>query len=184
MTDEIVERYTALADQFGARVEATPDSGWSKPSPCEGWTAKDVVSHVVGNQVNLVRGVTGDDLAIDVDADPKGAWLASYAAVKSALSTPGALQTPMQGPVGEIPASELVGRFLSNDVLVHTWDFARSVGGDENIDADAVTHAYSALQPMDAMLRQPGVFGPKVEPAADADEQEQFLNFLGRITRP
>jgi hypothetical protein len=33
------------------------------------------------------------------------------------------------------------------------------------------------------MIRQPGVFGPKVEAAADADEQEQFLNFLGRVTR-
>ena len=67
---------------------------------------------------------------------------------------------------------------------MHTWDLARAVGGDEKLDANAVTQAYSGMKPMDAMIRQPGIFGPKVEPAADADEQEQFLNFLGRVTRP
>ena len=36
------------------------------------------------------------------------------------------------------------------------------------------------MKPMDAMIRQPGVFGPKVECAADADTQTQFLSFLGR----
>ena len=33
---------------------------------------------------------------------------------------------------------------------------------------------------MDAMIRMPGVFGPKVESAADADPQTELLNFLGR----
>ena len=86
--------------------------------------------------------------------------------------------------MGDMPASQIIGRFLASDVLVHTWDLARAVGGDERLDATAVTQAYSGLKPMDAMIRQPGVFGPKVEPAADADEQEEFLNFLGRVTRP
>ena len=55
-----------------------------------------------------------------------------------------------------------------------------AVGGDEQLDADAVSGAYSGLKPMDAMIRMPGVFGPKVESAPDASEQTQFLNFLGR----
>jgi hypothetical protein len=33
---------------------------------------------------------------------------------------------------------------------------------------------------MDAAIRQPGVFGPKLAPPADADEQTQLLYFLGR----
>jgi hypothetical protein len=79
-----------------------------------------------------------------------------------------------------MPTAMFVGRILSSDILVHTWDLARAVGGDEQLDADAVTQAYSGLKPMDAMIRQPGIFGPKVEPAAGAGEQEEFLNFLGR----
>ncbi|WP_414690747.1 maleylpyruvate isomerase N-terminal domain-containing protein, partial [Nocardioides sp.] len=33
------------ADRFTALVTATTD--WSAPSPCEGWSAADVVDHVV-----------------------------------------------------------------------------------------------------------------------------------------
>lgn len=80
--------------------------------------------------------------------------------------------------------SDLVGRFLARDALVHTWDLARSVGGDERLDAEAVSQAFSGLKPIEDMLRQPGVFGPDVGRAVDADEQEQFLNLLGRTTRP
>ena len=35
---------------------------------------------------------------------------------------------------------------------------------DEHLDEDSVRHAYEALKPMDAMIRQPNVFGPKLEP--------------------
>ena len=184
MADEVVERYTALADQFGARVEATPDDAWGRPSPCEGWTAKDVVAHVVGGQLGMVKGLTGDEVAADVDADPKAAWRTAYAAFTTAISEPGALDKPVPGPMGDMPAGTMVGRFLANDVLVHTWDLARAVGGDEALDAEAVGHAHQGLLPMDAMLRRPGIFGPKVDAADDADDQERFLNFLGRVTRP
>ena len=184
MANEIVERYTNLADQFGARVEAAPDDAWSNPAPCEGWTARDVVAHVVGSQARIVHALTGTELSPDVEADPKGAWREAYAAARAALEEPGALEKVAPGPFGEMPVGDIVGRFLVTDVLVHTWDLARAVGGDERIDAAAVARAHKGLEPMDAMIRQPGVFGPKVEPAADADDQERFLNFLGRVTRP
>ena len=33
---------------------------------------------------------------------------------------------------------------------------------------------------MDAMIRMPGVFGPKIESAEGADLQTEFLQVLGR----
>jgi uncharacterized protein (TIGR03086 family) len=183
MADEVIERYTKLADQFGARVEATPDDAWDKPAPCEGWKARDVLTHVTDSQRNLTAALTGSEPGPAAD-DPKSLWRETYAAFKDAINQPGALDKNVPGPFGEMPAQMVIGRFLATDALVHTWDLARAVGGDERIDADAVTQAYSGLKPMDAMIRQPGVFGPKVDSAADADEQEQFLNFLGRVTRP
>jgi uncharacterized protein (TIGR03086 family) len=79
-----------------------------------------------------------------------------------------------------MPAEQMIGRLTCTDVLVHTWDLARAVGGDETLDADAVAGAFSGLKPMDAMIRMPGVFGPKVDAPSDADEQTEFLTFLGR----
>jgi uncharacterized protein (TIGR03086 family) len=182
MADEVIERYTKLADQFGARVEAAADDAWDKPAPCEGWTARDVVTHVTDSQRGLTEAITGTRPG--TPSDPKADWRETYAAFKDAINQPGALEKVVPGPFGDMPAAMVIGRFLSTDALVHTWDLARAVGGDERIDAEAVTQAYSGLKPMDAMLRQPGVFGPKVESAADADEQEELLNFLGRVTRP
>ena len=44
----------------------------------------------------------------------------------------------------------------------------------------SVSRAYETMKPMDDQIRQPGAFGPKVAPPADADIQTQFLDFLGR----
>ena len=86
----------------------------------------------------------------------------------------------MDGPTGKIPAGDAIGQFMTMDVLVHTWDLARTIGSDEHLDQDSVGRAYDALKPLDAMIRRPQVFGPKLEPPAGADLQTEFLYFLGR----
>ena len=178
---EVIERYQGLAEQFGARVEATPDDQWDAESPCEGWKARDVVAHVVANQRNIIAGIEGTTPEeVDATGDPKQLWQTSNERLGAALRTEGALQKTVQGPMGDTPIEFMLGRILASDVLVHTWDLARAVGGDERLDQDAVGHAYEGLKPMDAMLRRPGVFGDKVEPPEGADLQTQFLCFLGR----
>ena len=77
-------------------------------------------------------------------------------------------------------AGEIIGRFVTMDTLVHTWDLARTIGADERLDEDSVRRAYEALKPMDDMIRQPNVFGPKLDPPPGADLQTEFLFFLGR----
>jgi uncharacterized protein (TIGR03086 family) len=144
MADEVIERYTKLADQFGARVEAAADDAWDKPAPCEGWTARDVVTHVTDSQRSLTAALNGTEPGTAA-ADPKADWRETYAAFKQAISQPGALDRNVPGPFGEMPAKMVIGRFLATDALVHTWDLARAVGGDERIDAEAVTQAYSGL---------------------------------------
>ncbi len=86
----------------------------------------------------------------------------------------------VDGPAGTMPTGEIIGRFVCMDLLVHTWDLARAVGADERLDEDAVQRAYEVLEPMDDMIRRPGVFGPRLEPPDGADVQTQFLYFLGR----
>ena len=79
-----------------------------------------------------------------------------------------------------MPLEQMVGRIMCSDVLVHTWDLARATGQDETLNAEAVEGTFSGLKPMDAMIRQPGIFGPKLESPEGADLQTQMLCFLGR----
>jgi uncharacterized protein (TIGR03083 family) len=59
------DRYTELADRFGAVVDTLPRDAWDSPSACEGWTGRDVVAHVVRTQRGFLRS-----RGIELDADP------------------------------------------------------------------------------------------------------------------
>lgn len=179
MSQEVIDRVTGLVQAFDARVQAAPAESWANSSPCEGWTARDVVVHVGNNLLGLGAALTGKQpRQIAPDEDIVAAWNEARDGFLGVLPTADLSQT-VPGPFGPQPAEQVIGRLVSTDVLVHTWDLARAVGGDESLDADAVAAAYSGLKPMDAMIRMPGVFGPKVE-TPGADLQTEFLGFLGR----
>ena len=46
MTD-VSERYAKLAGQMATRIAAVPADGWDAVTPCEGWTARDLLDHLV-----------------------------------------------------------------------------------------------------------------------------------------
>jgi uncharacterized protein (TIGR03086 family) len=177
---ESTERLTAMMNDFDARVQAAPADAWTNASPCNDWTARDVVVHVANNYLNVAAGLTGGQAEpIGDDEDITAAWARARDGITHALAT-GDLTVNLPTPMGPMPADMFIGRFVAMDTLVHTWDLARAVNGDEHLNQDAVAHGYEGLKPMDAMLRMPGVFGPKVPSAEGADLQTEFLNFLGR----
>jgi uncharacterized protein (TIGR03086 family) len=122
-------------------------------------------------------GATGD---IDVEGeDLVQVWRTVRAAAEQALGAPGALDEVVKLPFGEMPAKDGLG-FPIGDLLVHTWDLARAVGADDRLDPEACAVIYANLEPIDGLVRAPGFFGPKLEPASDADAQDKLLAFVGR----
>ncbi len=180
MSNEVIERATTLINGFDARVTAASADSWGNAAPCDGWTARDVVTHVGNNLLGLGSALQGHEgREIGADEDIVAAWAEAKSTFMTGMTT-GDLSTQLPGPFGPMPAEQLIGRLVCTDVLVHTWDLARATGGDETLPVDAVEGAYSGLKPMDAMIRQPGLFGPKVEAPVGADIQTEFLCFLGR----
>ena len=179
MSQEVVDRVTHLLHGFDARVQAAPADSWSNESPCSEWKARDVVVHVGNNLHRLSAGMSGAaPTEIDADDDIVEAWNSSLHGFLTHLGTAD-LSVEVPGPMGPMAMDHMIGRFICNDVLVHTWDLARAVGGDEQLDAAAVASAYEGLKPMDAMIRRPGMFNDKIV-RDDADPQTAFLAFLGR----
>jgi uncharacterized protein (TIGR03086 family) len=180
MTD-VQDRYRQVARGFDAAVKAVAPGQWDAQSPCEQWRARDVVAHVVEGHRGVAANVRGgESKPLAAGEDPTQAWQEASGAIDEITGDPAALAKEIDGPVGKMPAGEIIARFVTMDLLVHTWDLARTVGADERLDEDSVRQAYEALKPMDAMIRQPRVFGPKLEPPAGADLQTEFLYFLGR----
>jgi uncharacterized protein (TIGR03086 family) len=180
MTD-VQDKYRVVSDGFDAAVKAVPSDQWGAQSPCEQWTARDVVTHVVQNHRGIIANVRGGESdPLGADEDPKQAWENARRAMSEIIGDPEAVATEIDGPTGKMPAGQIIGQFTAMDLLVHTWDLARTIGADERLDEESVDQAYEALKPMDALIRQPFVFGPKLEPPMGADVQTEFLYFLGR----
>jgi uncharacterized protein (TIGR03086 family) len=177
---EAADRMKVLIDGFDARMNATPAGAWDNQSPCTEWKARDVVEHVANNFLRFGGSLGGTTYPpMGADESPPDAWARAKGTLVAQLDTAD-LSAVIDGPFGPMPAEQMIGRILATDLLVHTWDLARAVGGDESLPIDIVEGAYSGLKPMDAMLRRPGVFGPKVEVPAGADVQTEFLAFVGR----
>ncbi len=179
--NDVQDRYRLVASDFDAAVKAASPDKWGAQSPCDQWKARDVVAHVVqGHQavIAMVRG--GEPKPLADDEDPKTAWEDSFRAIDEITGDPDVVAMEVDGPVGKMPVGQVIGRFVTMDLLVHTWDLARAVGADEHLDEDSVRHAYEGLKPMDAMIRRPNFFEAKLDPPAGADLQTEFLYFLGR----
>jgi uncharacterized protein (TIGR03086 family) len=180
--DEITERYTRIASQFTDRVREVPPDSWNVDSPCTGWTARDVVGHLV----DWVPGFFGDHgvafgAVPSVDTDPVGAWIAVDEALSAALADPAQAARTIESPLGSHSLAETVDMIVVGDVLIHTWDLARATGLDESLDADQVQRMLESMGSIpDEVLRSGGMFGPRVDVADDADDQTKLLAFVGR----
>jgi uncharacterized protein (TIGR03086 family) len=179
----VADRYRKVAAGFTERVAKVPDDRWTNPSPCEDWTARDVVQHMVdasGLFLGFVGVSAGDGPS--VADDPLAAWERARDAVQSALDDPAIAATEYDGFGGRSTFEAGINRFLLPDVLVHTWDLARATGLDETLDAEEVETMNAAVATIedDSFMRQPGVFGPRIDVPDDADAQTQYLAFTGR----
>jgi uncharacterized protein (TIGR03086 family) len=178
---DVQNDYRLVASGFGAAVRAVTPDQWGAQSPCEKWTARDLVAHLVENHRGVIASVRGGESEpLGAAEDPKQAWENATRAMGEITEDPEAAAREIDGPTGKMPAGQIISQFVTMDVLVHTWDLARTIGADERLDEESVRRAYEALKPMDAMIRQPFVFGPKLEPPVGADVQTEFLYFLGR----
>jgi uncharacterized protein (TIGR03086 family) len=115
-----------------------------------------------------------------VDKDPAGAWEALSDALQAAVDDPEIAAREFDMRVGRYSLEQAVATFCIGDVLVHTWDLARATGLDETLDPDEVRQLYEGMEPIDEILRKSGQYGPRVEVAADADEQTKLIAFTGR----
>jgi uncharacterized protein (TIGR03086 family) len=180
MTD-VQDKYRRVSQGFDAAVKVVSPDQWQAQTPCEQWTARDVVAHVVEGHRGVIAAVRGgESKPLADDEDPRQAWEQATQALDEITGDPDVLSKEVDGPTGPMAAGQIIGRFVTMDVLVHTWDLARAVGADDRLPEDAVSEAYEGLKPMDDMIRQPRVFGPKLDPPPGADLQTEFLYFLGR----
>lgn len=171
-----------MAGRFTDRALEMAADAWDRPSPCEGWVGRDVVCHLV-EWVPAVIGRAGLPVPDfpPVDDDPVGAWRTLDAWLQELLDDPEVAATTFQaGPPGEMSVEGAIDRLVTGDVLVHTWDLARTGGLDESLDEGLCAELLAGMAATDEALRASGHYGPKVEVPADADLVTRLIAFTGR----
>lgn len=182
MSKRSAEAFRLAVEAFDAKVRATPPERWSDPSPCEGWTATDVVHHCVGNLRGLMAVLAGGDFMAareqPVDGDSVTAWADASAAALAAIGgAPAGATVEIAG--NEVPFGAITDGIM-RDLVIHAWDLARAVGGNEELPAEAVRHATAAMEQVGDAMRRPGGYGPVLTPPAGADDLGRLLALSGR----
>ena len=175
------DRHRRIAGTFTDRARAA--TTWDAPAPVAGWTARDVVRHLVTWFPPFLAAGAGVELPAGpgVDDDPAGAWQAHADAVQALLDDPATPGRTLSNPhIGDLPLDQAVDRFYTTDVFLHTWDLARATGQDDRLDAGYAALLLAGMEPMEEIIRSSGQYGPRVPTPADADAQTRLLGFIGR----
>jgi uncharacterized protein (TIGR03086 family) len=178
---DISRRYSALARELTRRVDAVPIGRWDDPSPCEDWTARDVLQHLIDSHRDM-PGHAGHPLVFEksVQDDPHAAWVEARDAMQALLDNPERARMEYDGMFGRTSVEQTVDKFLGLDLLIHGWDIARATGQDEKLPEEEVAHVSEVVESLGDSLRMGGVCGPAIPVPDDAPEQDKLLASLGR----
>ena len=177
------DEHRRIARDFTTTVEGVTPEGWERPSPVEGWVARDVVRHLVEWFPGFLQWAAGIPLPAgpSVDDDPVGAWRSQTDAVQALLDDPDTADREHDFPhIGRMTLAQAIDMIYTGDVFLHRWDLARATGQDETLDVEKCAAMLEGMLPMDEVLRQSGQYGPRVEVPDDADVQTKLLAFIGR----
>jgi uncharacterized protein (TIGR03086 family) len=179
---EISDRFRKVAGGFARRAESVDPDAWSRPSPCEGWDARDVVRLWWGGPPFLRSGA-GLELPAgpSVDENPVAAWTVFCAGVQDVLDDPAVSESEFHDErtrTHRVDAA--IDMFVLGDVLIHTWDLARATGQDDIPDPDEVRRMRAGREGLGDLLVQSGHYAPAIGVADDADEQTRLIALTGR----
>lgn len=185
----IPDLFDRAVGEFHRYVGLIGEDSWVNPTPCTEWSVRDLVNHVVVEDLwapGLLAGKTIDEIggmnAFDGDQlgdDPKSAWTLASRGATDAVRSDGAMERTTHLSFGDVPGATYTEQLLA-DHVIHAWDLAKGIGADDTLDPELVGHVYEGLKPYADSLSGSGSYGPQIETAGDADTQTKLLALVGR----
>ncbi|MEU6565014.1 TIGR03086 family metal-binding protein [Nocardia nova] len=157
-------------------------------TPCPEMTVRDLLFHALGFTEAFRQGATKEGVGHSAppqpapQADLPEGWpellTAQLDSLAEAWRDPAAWdgETEVGGVTG--PAAGMAG-FALDEVVVHGWDLARATGQDyrpADEDVAVLLEQFRETPPEGV----PGLFGPRVEVAADAPDWQRLVGLTGR----
>jgi uncharacterized protein (TIGR03086 family) len=180
-----LSQLSLAVDVTGSVISAVADGQWDSPTPCPGWSVRDLVSHVVTGNRGFTAAVGGQPAAVSeddsrADGGLPGAYSDSAEAMLDAFGQPGVLEKIVTVPFGSVPGIAALHLRIT-ELLVHGWDLARATGQAVAFPEDLAeqTLAFSVSKLPDVPPdRRP--FGPPQPVPDDAPAIDRLAARLGR----
>ena len=183
---ELLELFQRAQASFTDRVDAIEPEQWEDEALPE-WTVADLVAHLVTEMLWVPPLVAGEpyaegrfpDATTDLlGDDPMTGWESAADAALSSFAEDDALIRTVHLERGPTPASQYILELIS-DLTVHSWDLARAIDGDTELDGELVTASLLIGEaiPEDGV---PGLYDPPLDVSATASPQQRLLARFGR----
>lgn len=184
---ELLEAHGIAMDGFDRVVRQIRGDQWGAPTPCTQWSVRDLLNHLVSEQLWapwILRGATLDEVGDRFDGNvlgdaPVGAWTESSAAARDAFTEPGALDQQVHVSAGLIDAREY-GWQMTTDLAVHGWDLATAIGAPQPIGDELASQLIELVEPNVGQWQEYGIFAPPVRVPAEAPPVTKLIAMLGR----
>lgn len=184
---ENLRNFTKAIYGMDAVVKRIPDAAWDRPSPCEGWSARDVLGHQIGVLDGVAHMAAGNPMKLpeapEDMSDPQSAWADSRDAVLTALDQRGALHLSGKYWFGPMSIDDLIG-VVQWDPLTHAWDLSQATGVEAVLDEGLAQTCYDTISSMREPLAKMKLVGEEVPVPADADIVSRYLGLVGRNPQP
>jgi|SRR5689334_4378182 uncharacterized protein (TIGR03086 family) len=183
---ELLELFQRAQAAFTDRVDAVAPDQWEDEALPE-WTVADLVAHMVTEMLWVPPLLAGEpyaegrfpDATTDLlGDDPFAGWESAADDALSAFAEDDAMIRTVHLERGPTPAREYCEELIA-DLTVHTWDLARAIEGDTDLDGELVTAALvvAGRLPEDGL---PGYYDPPLDTSPSATPQQRLLARFGR----
>lgn len=167
-------------------VERIPPESWDQPSNLEGWSRRDLVSHVTGSAAKMVTLVEGGEVwkgpsqPADWKCEDPAAQLRELAGRLQDALPSADLDAIRPSPAGQVPLHRAL-TYPVSDLALHSWDVYRSQDRLVELPEGLLAFCRELVESVpEDMLRRPGGFGPARPAPEDATPTARLMAYLGR----
>jgi uncharacterized protein (TIGR03086 family) len=179
--------FESVSDSIAVAVATATPAQLAAPSPCAGWTARDVLNHMIGS-ANLFAACARREqqpfpdwshMPDWVGDNPADSYRRAAAGVITAFRATGALENAVPMPWGDTPAPFALALIMT-DHATHAWDLTRSGVAIEIDTAAADTALATAHASVSPEFRAAGLYASEKPASPDASTLDRLAAFSGR----
>ncbi|WUF57005.1 TIGR03086 family metal-binding protein [Streptomyces tubercidicus] len=181
--DRVMRAYAEVTRDVAALVAAVRTEDLALPTPCAGWTVRQLLDHMVWENLmatSIAEGTPRTDHTADhLGDDHRAAFADSVDAARTAFTGSGMLHRTY-GPY-EAPGAMIVQQVVV-ELLAHGWDLAQAIGAPTGLAPETAAETLAAARRIyGAAPRTEGSsFAPERPAPPGASATDRLAAFLGR----